>query len=496
MTTGAREDFMGLGSRIHHLADVAVGPAYELPRFRAALVGLIMLSGMLAGYLIPRGGQGLLTLLVAVAVGGAVSFLIGLRRPDLGPVVILFTAAFVPLSLPTGTESRLVASLLLTLLCVLTVLLRAATGRAAGGAKQLLASPSPVYRPLLAFVVVTVLSLPWSIIMRDPLVPINRSNVIVGIASTVVMVALPAAFWLVADQVRSLKTLKVMVAIMLAAGCLGAISQYGFAKLPVNTGGLFTMWIIILASGLGLFHRGLPRRARLLVLGLAAIWVYWGFVLHISWVAGWFGGLLGLALLLVLRSRKLALVAGLIFLAVIVVNHNYYVDNVLTSEDNESGVTRMSAWEANWRVTGKHLLLGTGPAGYAAYYMTYFPTDAMATHNNLVDILAETGVVGLAICVWFFVALCRLGYRVWRRVSGHGDFAEALAAAIFAGAICSFVMMAFGDWLFPFAYTQTIAGYDYAVYAWLFMGAIPVLDRLTRREDRTPIRTSGATQDA
>jgi hypothetical protein len=41
-------------------------------------------------------------------------------------------------------------------------------------------------------------------------------------------------------------------------------------------------------------------------------------------------------------------------------------------------------------------------------------------------------------------------------------------------------MMGFGDWLFPFAYTQTIAGFDFIVYSWLFMGTIPVLDYLTQ----------------
>ncbi len=38
--------------------------------------------------------------------------------------------------------------------------------------------------------------------------------------------------------------------------------------------------------------------------------------------------------------------------------------------------------------------------------------------------------------------------------------------------------MAFGDWLFPFAYTQTIEGFNYAVYNWLFMGVILALEHM------------------
>jgi hypothetical protein len=38
--------------------------------------------------------------------------------------------------------------------------------------------------------------------------------------------------------------------------------------------------------------------------------------------------------------------------------------------------------------------------------------------------------------------------------------------------------MALGDWLFPFVYTQTIAGFDYAVYSWVFLGATVALSNI------------------
>jgi O-antigen ligase len=104
----------------------------------------------------------------------------------------------------------------------------------------------------------------------------------------------------------------------------------------------------------------------------------------------------------------------------------------------------------------------------------------MATHSNYIDILAQTGVVGLGLFVWLFASLAWTGYKLCLRVRGRGDFTEGLANAAFAGTISCILAMAFGDWLVPFAYTQTIAGFDYAVYSWLFMGTILVLDRMTR----------------
>ena len=35
--------------------------------------------------------------------------------------------------------------------------------------------------------------------------------------------------------------------------------------------------------------------------------------------------------------------------------------------------------------------------------------------------------------------------------------------------------MMLGDWVLPFAYNQTIAGYKYTVYSWIFLGTLIAL---------------------
>jgi len=102
----------------------------------------------------------------------------------------------------------------------------------------------------------------------------------------------------------------------------------------------------------------------------------------------------------------------------------------------------------------------------------------MATHSNYVDILAETGIVGFGLYLWLFGVLLVEGYRLCRRLEGRGDFAEAMANVAFAGTLACLVVMGFGDWLIPFAYTQTINSFGYEVYSWLFMGMTLLLSRL------------------
>lgn len=450
---------------------------------RKLLLSLVVAGGVLVaapviGFLTVR----INPILVFVALAGPLA-LVGLQfilpRPELGPLLILFAAAFIPFSLPTGTESRLVDSFLLTLFFAGNWLVQMLVVN-----RRLSLQPSPVNKPLVGFMGVLVISTLWGNVFMDPLVnPANLSSkfIFVQVASALTMMMLPAAFLLVANHINRVQQLQIMAALMLLAGTLSAISWLGPVKLRfINSGGLFSMWVVGLSAGLALFIRKMPRTLRVFLMLLAAAWIYIRFGLGVSWLAGWLPSFIMLAILLAMRSKKLLLIALLAFTVYLTINSDYYLNTVIENETHESGDTRLAAWAVNWRVTGKHLLLGTGPAGYAAYYMSYFPDDAMATHNNVIDLLAQTGIVGLGLCLGFFGVLAWQGYRLRLRLKGRGDFAEALANIAFAGTVGCIVMMIFGDWLFPFTYTQTIAGFDYVVYSWLFMGAIVALNRLTR----------------
>jgi O-antigen ligase len=450
-----------------------------MDRIRSHGTGL-MQAGMiviLCGYGVGIGA--LLALknpLYAAIFMGAPFILFGLlwiqNHLDLAPVVILVAASLIPLSLPTGTGSRLVLSLILTIALIGMWVLRMLTVE-----HRFTLLPMPINWPVIGFIAVTLISLVWSILFRDPTVIISSNFSLVQGAAGVVMAALPTVFLLMANRMTSLTPLKAMVGVMLGAGCLGLIKMYASLPLPVDTNGLFSMWVIALALSLALFQRNLRWVYRLFLVSLAGAWVYWGFVLHLDWLAGWLPGLIALGVVSLIRSKRIFAALVLVMAVYAVLNSSHLAAD-LGLENQTSGITRMAAWQMNWQVTSQHLFLGTGPAGYAAYYMSYFPAQAMATHNNYIDVISQTGLVGLGLYLGIFGALIWSGVKLLRRIRGRGDFVESLGVAAFAGALACIVIMAFGDWLLPFAYTQTIAGFDYAVYNWLFMGSILVLDRL------------------
>ena len=436
-------------------------------RLRIAILVPLMLALPALGFVAARTKPEL----VLVAVAAPLAILLVTQRLELSVLAILVTAAFVRFSLPTGTESRIVASLLVTaMLLVLWIAKMLVIDR------RLYLVPAGTNVPLLGFVATVLVSYAWSNAFRDPLVVVWKTWPFVQLGGLAVMVLLPGAFLLTANIITDIRWLKMLCGLMILTGVLGLSLRFmrlseGF----LNMGGLFSLWFVSLTYSQALFNRGLPFWLRAILLGLVGAWVYVYFVQNVSWLAGWVPSFVAMAIISFLKSKRLFVVLALVVLVYAGVKWSYYVNTVLPAESAESGITRLSAWEHNWRVTSQHLLFGTGPAGYAVYYMAYFPTEAMATHSNYIDLLAQTGLIGTVFCLWFFGALTWTGYTLSRWLKGRSDFSEAWVCGSLAGCVGCVLAMGLGDWMFPFVYTQTIAGFDYAVYSWVLLGGLGAL---------------------
>lgn len=383
---------------------------------------------------------------------------------------VVVTAAMVRFSLPTGTESRIVMSLVVTAGIVAWWVLKMLVYH-----KQLVLKPAPTNLPLLGFVVTCIISYAWSNVFRDPLVIIWSSWPFVQLGGLVVMILLPGAFLVTSNCLQETKWIIWLTTIILVVGAIaiaGYYSRINASFLQVRP--LFPTWFMALAYALALFDRRLPWWVRLLLLMLVGAWFYRVFIQRFRWLSAWMPSLSTLSLISLLRSYKLALLL-LVFLCIFAYINRSEIMEQIYAERLESGDTRLDAYLHNWRVTGKHVLFGVGPAGYAVYYMTYFPMEAMASHSTYIDILSQTGIVGLGFFLWFFAALFKVGWRLWRRTRERADFTEAFTVAAIGGYVGTILAMALGDWIVPFVYTQTIAGFDYAIYTWILLGAAMAL---------------------
>jgi O-antigen ligase len=451
----------------------------RIPLSNAVLLRLAVLGGLMVvllgiGFVTPRVPPEF----VLMAVAAPPAMLIALSRFEYGVLIIVLAAAFVRFSLPTGTQSRIVTSLLVTCIFIALWVIKMLIHD-----KKLYLKPSRVNVPLLGFILAAAISYPWSNAFRDPLVVVWGTWPIVQMGGLGVMVLLPGALIFTANIISETRWLKWLCWLMICVGLLSLAAYFARIQLSfLNVRGLFSLWFVSLAYAQVLFNKKLAFGLRLALFGVIGAWLYIYFFTQIEWLSGWLPSAIAIGLLSTLRSKKMLLVLVIIVVVYLGLNWAYYTGTVLAEESEVSGQTRMAAWEHNWRVTGQHLLFGTGPAGYAAYYMSYFPSEAMATHNNYIDIISQTGIVGLFFCLWFFGALGWTGYKVVKRLRGAGNFDEAFANAALAGWMGCIVSMALGDWMFPFVYTQTIAGFDYAVYSWVLLGGIVALNSIHRGE--------------
>ena len=433
------------------------------------------------GPLVLAGAVGAAGLLVAwlavhqpplVVVGaGAVPLLLlaALAQSEVGVLALLVVAAAVRASLPTGTMSPVVASLILSAALVPMWLARQVLGR-----RSLRLRPAGANLPLLGFVGAAVFSYLWSQVSRDPLVDTWRSWPLVQLGSLAVMVLLPCTFLLTANAIPSERWLRALVGVLVAVGGLALIPA---AREWLAVRPLFPLWLVSLGAGQALFNRRLPAALRWLLGGLVAAWL--GLMLGewTGWLSSWVPTLVGLLVVAARRHRGLVLLVVAVLGLVYAANQSHF-QAIMAENRAASAETRMEAWAYNWQITRTHLLFGLGPAGYQAYYKTYLPQHSTATHNNYFDILSETGLVGLGFLLWFLAAAGLGAWRLAGRLRGRRDFAEGYAVGALAAWAGVIVAMALGDWVIPFAYTQGIGGYDYAVYNWIFLGGVVALSHL------------------
>jgi O-antigen ligase len=444
----------------------------------------------LIGFLIARRGPDMI--LSGIIALLALVLWMRLGRMEYGILAILLTSGFIRFRLSTGTQSEIVASLVVSLVIVGLWVVQSAVVE-----RRFRLKPAPTNKPLLGFMALCIVSYAWSNMFRDPMVQTWGSFPLVQLAALVVLLLLPAVFLVTSNVVEDTRWLRWISWIIIIIGTLAVLVYelvWQFRVLPSNhplnslfqTHGLFAMWVATMAYALVLFDERLPLWLRGALLVLVAAWVHWRLVIGESWVSGWAPMGLACAIVTFLRSKKLFVVLSIAALLYLFVSTNF-VDRVFADAESSGSYERLDIWQVNMQHILKHPMFGSGPAGYAVYYMTYNPRNARSTHNNLFDIVAQTGVTGLVCFIWFFAALGFMGNSLCRKLRRRRDFEEAFAVATFAGCIGAFGSMMLGDWIIPFAYNQTITGFDHSVYTWILLGGMVSLYHIVRVREKDDI---------
>jgi O-antigen ligase len=434
---------------------------------------LVLFAAVLVVVYIGANKDSLLGWIMAGTIGvwGAI-VLFRLSRFEYGIIAIMLTAALVNFfTLPTGRESRVVISMLvaLALVGIWIIQIIVTKGRVS-------IRPSPINRPLYLFIAVSVVAYVWSIVMRDPLLMVWDSFPFVQLAALMVNILLPLVGLMVSNKVKETRWLKAFAWIMIALGVFVVFSN--LLNLPVErlfrsgSRGLFSTWVVSMALAMGLFNEQLNQRIRGSMLVLVLVWTYYSVFTQGHWLSGWLPFMVAGAVITWNRSKKLFLFGFAAVLVVAAFRFDTFYERIYVHNVEDGSAQRTELWTPNIELVSRHPIFGTGPAGYAIYYMTYHPHNARSTHNNYFDVLAQTGFVGFAIFIWLFGTFIVVGNRLRQKLRGQRNFKEAFANATFGGVIAAMVAMMLGDWILPFAYNQTITGFDNAVFSWIFLGSM------------------------
>ncbi len=99
----------------------------------------------------------------------------------------------------------------------------------------------------------------------------------------------------------------------------------------------------------------------------------------------------------------------------------------LSATNTTQGASRNEIWRATLKMFAAHPILGVGLGGYWIGITAYHDASGVMTpqeaHNDYLELLSSSGVVGLAIGVWFAVAVIR---RVRKNLSTGGGFMRAV----------------------------------------------------------------------
>lgn len=431
------------------------------------ITGLILVNTLVAGSGILMRPK-LVLLGLGVLVAG-----VAIYRLEYGILGLFLTAAVVRLSLPTGTRSQIPASMIVAALLI-TIWLATMLVR-----KDFRLKPAETNLPLLGFVAASAFSLIWSNVFRPLDVIVWPTFPLVQLGGLAIIVLSAGSFLLVGNVLGSLRWVKRLWVLFVIIGVANiTLELVRITHIRLNTRGLFPTWIVSLAYGQVLFNQRLPRWQRPLLVVLVAAWVYRVFFSGITWISGWLPTVVVILALSFLKSKRLFAVLLVLVLGHVVLDYDFYYERVWVYSLHEDA-GRLAAWQRNWEVTREHLLFGTGPVGYAVYYLTYFRHQAMASHSNYVDVLSQTGIVGSFFFLWFLASLLKTGMTTQRRLE-DGTFASALGKSLFCGFLGVVGVMFLGDWLLPFVYTHGLSGFDHAIYSWIMLGVMVSLRDIER----------------
>lgn len=445
-------------------------------------------------YIVPRVavGEHRYPTLFLLAIFGIAGLAVLLRFPSLALIAIVPATIAIPYGLGTGTETELPFSVLLVILALgLWVL-------------DMLAVKREI-RLLPGRAVVAAILLALSSLLSFGFGQVNwfntsHASIMAQLGGTMLYILAAGTFLLTAHRLTRNALIWSVVALIGLGGVYVILHPFSerFYSLtwPIlrfyyngSTGSLFWVWLFCIAVAQLVFNRSLNLIWKGAIGVVLVAFLYSSFILGRDWTSGWLPALLGAAVIFFLAFKKFRIPVILLGVLVLVVNWEQIRAIVMAGDNEYSLVTRLEAWEILFKIIAVNPVLGVGPANYY-YYTPLYPIRGYSvmfnSHNNYIDLLAQTGIIGLGLFLWLFAEVLLVGMRLRRQVTNGFDL--AFVYGVIGGTVGTLAAAMLGDWVIPFVYNVGFAGFRASLLAWFFMGALIAFERMLKASP-TPQQT-------
>jgi O-antigen ligase len=449
---------------------------------RGAFVGIVGL--LLCGYLL---AQIATRLDMFFAIAGVVCLVVGVvvaRNPQFGIFGLFLIAPFTVGGSPeVASQNSDYSAGLLPSEMMLGFLLLIWAGRMFLTGKWKLV-PSDLNKPMFALAGVVLASLACAQIVYDPTIPVVHHLLITQAAEAGMFLLAIGAFLLASNTLVTRKWLSALFYPVLFVGVYTSVSKLadlptivpiGWAPLITSIAAAYVLARLLFSSTKGWAKAGL----------VVALIV---FVAVPCTSLGWISGLLAISAtlmtLVLLKSRKAFVWLAVALLLFAVVSRPFLSGMYQTSED-QGDFDRFGIWsDAAHMALDTNPILGIGPGNFYPYsfrfgsiwYGRYTYTTA---HNNYAQIVAEMGLLGLAVLFWLLFAGIKTGVKLFREARTDLKWIPAAATAIFVGFAASSVL---GDYMFPNRANGGLFHFGISVYIWLTLGAAVAASRVPSDE--------------
>lgn len=422
-------------------------------------------------------GSRIILIAVAGAVVGIAGFLALLSYPSLGFILLFLGGMFIPFAGPGGFNASILTVILMIALWVMDMFV---VKRKFTIVKSRAIRPA-FYLLLISIIAFAMGQIPWFVFA-------NQAPLDAQIGGFAIYFILVLSMIMTANVLREIKWLKIIVWTFIGLGFIyvvGRTLHISFIDILYQQGvyanSMFWMWMVALPLSQAVFNNHLTLRTRIMLYGVVALTFYVALVQQNDWKSGWVPAAVVAAALIGLKFKKV-----IPFTIPFVVIVAAYLAQDLISTDQYSWGTRVDAWLVVLDISRVSPIIGLGFSNYY-WYAKVFSIRGYSikfnSHSQFVDIIAQTGILGLACFMWILFEVGRLAWKLMNQLPD--GFAKGYAYGVFAGVLGSLMAAFLVDWLLPFAYNIGLDGVRASILPWIFFGGLISVEQIYLVNQRT-----------